>query len=169
MPGPEGGAVPGRRLDAVGGTSRGRHLALTVADSGCLPVLIRAGSGAGVRAAHGRGGERAGQRGDIDGWSAAAGAATSLARAVPGGGLAAGSCPAASAGTAVTGVPAATLCYARWDDARRRPWNGSWNGAPGNPSTTGAMSAITRAIGAARALSARGRTYGKEKVYGSIP
>ena len=30
------------------------------------------------------------------------------------------------------------------------------------------MSAITRAIAAARALSARGRTYGKEKVHGSI-
>jgi hypothetical protein len=48
-------------------------------------------------------------------------------------------------------------------------WNGSWNGAPDNPSTAGAMSAITRAIGAAGALGARGRTYGKEKVYGSIP
>ena len=57
----------------------------------------------------------------------------------------------------------------RWDDARRRAWNGSWNGAPDNPGTAGAMSAITHAISAARAHSARRRTYGKEKVYGSIP
>jgi hypothetical protein len=38
------------------------------------------------------------------------------------------------------------------------PWNGSWNGAPDNPSAPGALSAIARAISAASALGARGRT-----------
>lgn len=33
-------------------------------------------------------------------------------------------------------------------------WNGSWNGAPDNPSAVGAVSAITCAIGAASALGA---------------
>jgi hypothetical protein len=47
--------------------------------------------------------------------------------------------------------------------------NGSWNGALDNPSTASAMRAISGLIGAASALSARGRTYGKEKIYGSIP
>jgi hypothetical protein len=41
-------------------------------------------------------------------------------------------------------------------------WNGSWNGGPGNPSTMSAVSAIFRGIGAASALGARGRGYGKE-------
>jgi hypothetical protein len=39
----------------------------------------------------------------------------------------------------------------------------------GNPSAASAVSAIPRVIGAAGALSARRRIYGKEKVYGSIP
>ena len=38
-----------------------------------------------------------------------------------------------------------------------------------NPSAACAVSAIPRVIGAASALSARRRGYGKEKVYGSIP
>jgi hypothetical protein len=53
--------------------------------------------------------------------------------------------------------------------ARRRAWHGPWHGVPDTPSTASAISAITRSISAASALSARGRTYGKEKVYGSIP
>jgi hypothetical protein len=48
-------------------------------------------------------------------------------------------------------------------------WTGSWTGAVVNPGAASAVSAMSRAIGAARALGARGRTYGKEKVYGSIP
>ncbi len=56
-----------------------------------------------------------------------------------------------------------------WNDARRRAWNGSWNGALSNPRTASAVSVMIRVIGAASALSAQGRTYGKEKVYGSIP
>ena len=39
----------------------------------------------------------------------------------------------------------------------------------GNPSVVSADSAIFRVIGAASALGARERVYGKEKVYGSIP
>jgi hypothetical protein len=38
-----------------------------------------------------------------------------------------------------------------------------------NSSAASAVSAIFRVIGAASAVSARGRGYGKEKVYGSIP
>jgi hypothetical protein len=38
-----------------------------------------------------------------------------------------------------------------------RSWNGSWNGSPDNPSAAGAVSAITRAIGAASASTARDR------------
>jgi hypothetical protein len=37
-------------------------------------------------------------------------------------------------------------------------WNGSWNDAPNSPSVAGAVSAMTRAIRAASALNARGRT-----------
>jgi hypothetical protein len=39
----------------------------------------------------------------------------------------------------------------------------------GNASAASAISAISRVIGAASALSAGRRGYGKEKVYGSIP
>ena len=39
----------------------------------------------------------------------------------------------------------------------------------GYSSAASAVSAISRVIGAASAFSARGRVYGKEKVYGSIP
>jgi hypothetical protein len=48
-------------------------------------------------------------------------------------------------------------------------WHGSWHGAPDNPSTASAISAMAHVISAASAESARDRTYGKEKVYGSIP
>jgi len=75
--------------------------------------------------------------------------------------------PGHVSGIAVTGVPAATLYSV--GGTMPSAWNGSSNGTPGNPSTAGSISAITRVIGAASALSARGRTYGKEKVYGSIP
>jgi hypothetical protein len=50
-----------------------------------------------------------------------------------------------------------------------RAWHGPWHGTAGNPSTSSAISGITRGISAASAFSGRGRTYGKEKVYGSIP
>ena len=42
-------------------------------------------------------------------------------------------------------------------------------GNPGAASAASAVSAIPRVIGAASAPSARGRGYGKGKVYGSIP
>ena len=72
-------------------------------------------------------------------------------------------------------IPRSALCaghYARlrsWDDARQRAWHGPWHGTLDNPSTASAISAIPCVIGAASADSARDRTYGKEKVYGSIP
>ena len=55
-------------------------------------------------------------------------------------------------------LPAATLYDVRgtmprshpWNDARRCAWNGSWNGALSNPSTTSAISAIVRVISAAK-------------------
>lgn len=50
-----------------------------------------------------------------------------------------------------------------------RAWNGSWNGAPDNPSAASAVSAVTCAIGAANAHRARGRTSCKRQVSGSIP
>jgi len=50
-----------------------------------------------------------------------------------------------------------------------RAWHGPWHGTAGNPSTASAISGIARGISAASAFSGRGRTYGKEKVYGSIP
>jgi hypothetical protein len=60
--------------------------------------------------------------------------------------------------------------------ARLRPWNGAWRRVArlvarrtGNPSAASAVGAIIRVIGAASALSAWRRGYGKEKVYGSIP
>jgi hypothetical protein len=48
-------------------------------------------------------------------------------------------------------------------------WNGSWTGRLHNPRTTRATGATRRAVCAASAGHARDRTYGKEKVYGSIP
>ena len=48
-------------------------------------------------------------------------------------------------------------------------WTGPWTGAASNPSAASAFSAMSRVIRAARAHAARDRTYGKEKVYGSIP
>jgi hypothetical protein len=54
---------------------------------------------------------------------------------------------------------------------RYRPcaWHGPWHGTLNSPSTASAVGAIPCVIGAARADSARERTYGKEEVYGSIP
>jgi hypothetical protein len=46
-------------------------------------------------------------------------------------------------------------------------WNGSWNVLPDNPSAAGAVSAIDRAISAAGALGARGRTSCKWQASGS--
>jgi len=48
-------------------------------------------------------------------------------------------------------------------------WNGSWNDEPDNPSAASAIRAITRVIGAGRALVASGRTSCKRQVSGSIP
>ena len=79
-----------------------------------------------------------------------------------------GPCPAASAGIAVTGVPAATLGYRSMERCRLRG-TARGTGRTGNPSAASAVSAIFRVIGAASALSAWRRGYGKEKVYGSIP
>jgi hypothetical protein len=59
-----GGTVPDHRNDAADEASAGRHLVLTVPGS---PVsagaVLRARSGAGMRAGHGRGGELAGAAG----------------------------------------------------------------------------------------------------------
>ena len=49
------------------------------------------------------------------------------------------------------------------------PWTGAWTGSEGTPSTASAVCAIVGGISAAQALSGPERTYGKEKVYGSIP
>ena len=48
-------------------------------------------------------------------------------------------------------------------------WNGSWNVAHETPRTASAVSAMIRAIGAASALGAWGRTSCKRLVSGSIP
>jgi len=72
----------------------------------------------------------------------------------PGGGAAGGPCPAASAGIAVTGVPAATLGHVHGAGGRRGAWHGPWHGVPDTPSTASAVSAITRGISAASAFSA---------------
>jgi hypothetical protein len=164
--------IPGRRHDAADQTSAGRHLTLTIPDTGgTADAVIRAGSGAGLRAGHGRGGEHA-----------AAAAPSDLAglgrRGRRGGIPGPGPCPGEARGSTVPGrvsghrrpgVAAAALYYVHGTMPRGRAWNGSWNGALDNPSTTSAISAITRAISAASALSVWRRTYGKEKVYGSIP
>jgi hypothetical protein len=52
---------------------------------------------------------------------------------------------------------------------RRLAWHESWHGVADNSSAMRAISAMARVIGAASAHGERGRTYGKEKVYGSIP
>jgi hypothetical protein len=67
------------------------------------------------------------------------------------------------------GARVARLDARVWHGSASLVWHGSWHGRPGNASTASAVSAIFRVIGAGSALSARGRTYGKEKVYGSIP
>ena len=162
-PGPAGGVVPGRRHDAVGRMSLARHPALSVEDPGgcrcCDPGRVRRDCGPRGRAASVRA-----RRRDIPGWGAAAGAVTSPAP---------GSARGRPGGRAVPGHLGG--CRRRDRGARRdavfrrrydaRAWNGSWNGAPDTPSTASAISAITRGIGAASAFGARGRTYGKEKVY----
>lgn len=71
-----------------------------------------------------------------------------------------------ASGWAVSRDPLSGVCTSEHGASRV---HGSWHGAPDNPSTASAISAILRVIGAARALSAWGRTYGKEKVYGSVP
>jgi len=83
---------------------------------------------------------------------------------VSGGRLVGGPCPAASAGIAVTGVPAATPGYVHGTLPGRRVARLVARRA-GNPSAASAVSAIPRVIGAASALSARERGYGKEEVY----
>jgi hypothetical protein len=50
-----------------------------------------------------------------------------------------------------------------------RPWTGSWTGASDNSSAVSAISAMTRGIGAASALGARGRTSHNPPVVGSSP
>ncbi len=55
---------------------------------------------------------------------------------------------------------------ASWEDRARPRQRASLTG---NPSAASAVSAISRAIGAASALSGWRRIYGKEEVYGSIP
>jgi hypothetical protein len=45
----------------------------------------------------------------------------------------------------------------------RQSWHGSWHGVADSSSSASAISAIGRAIGAASAQNARGRTYGKER------
>jgi len=48
-------------------------------------------------------------------------------------------------------------------------WHESWHGVADSSRSSSAISAMSRVIGAASAYGERGRTYGKEKVYGSIP
>ena len=98
---------------------------------------------------------------------------------MPGGGLAGGPCPAASAGIAdresrpLRSITSVERCRAArvWpcQPQLAPPCYGhrverlvERHGAPDDPSTASAVSAMTRVIGAARALSARGRTYGKK-------
>jgi hypothetical protein len=69
----------------------------------------------------------------------------------------------------VSAVRVAEHGASAWHGLASPAWHGLWHGAPGNPSTASAISAIARGISAASADSARDRTYGKEKVYGSIP
>jgi hypothetical protein len=48
------------------------------------------------------------------------------------------------------------------------PWTGAWTGCQGTPSTASAVCAIVGGISAAQAFAGPERTYGKEKVCGSI-
>jgi len=128
MPGPEGGVIPGRRHDAAGEASGGRHLALTVPGPG---ASRRPRAGPGEASWQGR--ARPAQR-------------ESLGRGLP----------AAALGDVYRRCPAARVAR---PVARHA----------GNPGVVSAVSAISRGIGAASALGAQERAYGKEKVYGSIP
>jgi hypothetical protein len=77
-------------------------------------------------------------------------------------------CPGHAGGHRWPGVPAATPGYGH--GMRPAPRVDRFvDRVTGKPSATGAASAILRVTGAASALSARRRGYGKEKVYGSIP
>jgi hypothetical protein len=89
-------------------------------------------------------------------------------RAGPGGDLVGGPCPAASAGIGVDGK---TRTLRSVTSVGQRPAGVARLVArhAGYSSAVTAISAMFRAIGAASALSARDRVYGKEKVYGSIP
>jgi hypothetical protein len=48
-------------------------------------------------------------------------------------------------------------------------WTGPWAGCRGTPSTASVFCALVGIASAAHAPAGPGRTYGKEKVYGSIP
>jgi hypothetical protein len=62
-----------------------------------------------------------------------------------------------------------TLCrWKYWSSSPEPPWTGAWTGCRGTASTASAVGAIAGGISAAHALAPE-RTYGKEKVYGSIP
>jgi hypothetical protein len=75
--------------------------------------------------------------------------------------------------TPIVAVPGHMLIVSRWVTvmgiACRYAWNGSWNGAPDNPSVAGAVSAMIRVICAASAHAARGRTSHNPSVVGSSP
>jgi hypothetical protein len=48
-------------------------------------------------------------------------------------------------------------------------WTGAWTGYRGTSSTLSAVCVIAVGVSAAQAAAGPDRTYGKEKVYGSIP
>jgi hypothetical protein len=89
--------------------------------------------------------------------------------------------PEPGAGSAARGAAGAALIQMRLLESRplrwvmtthiacRLPWTGSWTGAPDNPGAARAISAITRAISAASAHGARGRTSHNPPVVGSSP
>ena len=101
--------------------------------------------------------------GEAVGLGAAASAVPSRPRAVPG---EAGREDLARAcqREPLTGIPGRCALWRRgtmpgahpWNDARRSAWNGSWNGAPGNPRTARAVSAMIRVIGAAKHVGCTG-------------
>ena len=143
MPGPEGGVIPGRRHDAAGQILQ----AASGAHRPRSPGECRCGDPGRARrrtAGRGRPGWRAGGPGRVrsPAWSAAAGAVRSPApgrgRGRPGGrtvpGRASGhrrdrQSPPLRSITSMERCPA----LHPQDDARRRAWNGSWNGAAGIP------------------------------------
>jgi hypothetical protein len=64
-------------------------------------------------------------------------------------------------------IPATTLGYGHEQSSGPSAWTGSWTGASVNPSAARAISAITRAICAARAHGAWGRTSCKRQAIAS--